>query len=82
MRFSTLIFSSFEPARATDQWVEVFSILIKISPIYLNFYVAISPGYPTAQSQSPRGMIPRGVSAKSFQLGPPTTTHALLVYIS
>ena len=46
----------------------------------------ISLGYHTPAShllklvlKSPRGMIPQQVSAKSSQLGPPTTTHALLV---
>ena len=30
-------FSSFEPAQATDQWVKIFSILVKILPSYSNF---------------------------------------------
>ena len=50
-------------------------ILVKISPSYSNFselprvsYPASqSPrGYHTAQSQSPRGIIPWGVNARSF----------------
>ena len=65
--FRPPFFSSFEPAWATDQWVKILSILVKFSLSYLNFY------------ESPRGIIPRGVNAKSARLGPPSTTHALLV---
>ena len=58
---------------------------------FVKICVEISPGYDTPASKSPRGiklrrinqsswgMIPLGVSAKSSQLGPPITTHALIV---
>ena len=36
--FDLNFFSSFEPACATDQWVKTFSILVKFSLSYLNFY--------------------------------------------
>ena len=48
-------FSLFEPAWATDQWVKIFSILVKIAPSYSNFsYCAesVSPEFDTAQSRS------------------------------
>ena len=40
-----LHFLSFEPAWATDQWFKTFSILVKFSLSYSNFY------------ESPRGII-------------------------
>ena len=49
-------FPPFEPAWATDQWLKIFFILIKISLSYSNF-LWISPGYHTAQSQSPWGIV-------------------------
>ena len=48
--FWPLVFSSFEPAWATDQWGKIFSILVKISLSYLNFY------------ESPKGIILRRVN--------------------
>ena len=47
--FDLQLFSSFEPAWATEQWLKIFSILIKISLSYLNFY------------EAPWGIIPRRV---------------------
>ena len=38
-RFSTSIFSSFEPARATDYWVKIVPSLVTFSPSYLNFSI-------------------------------------------
>ena len=35
--FQPPVFSSFEPAMATDQWVKIFSILVKNSQSYQNF---------------------------------------------
>ena len=35
--FYLQFFSSFKPAWATDQWVEIFLILVQFSPSYLNF---------------------------------------------
>ena len=55
--FDPHFFSSFEPAWATDQWVKIVSILVKISQSYSNFSV-----YHTAQSQSPRSIILRRVN--------------------
>ena len=37
--FDLQFFSSFEPAWATDQWVNIFSILVKILQSYSNFSV-------------------------------------------
>ena len=45
--FDLQFFSSFEAALATDQWVNIFSILVKNSQSYSNFY------------ELPRGMILR-----------------------
>ena len=57
--FDLQFFSSFEPAWATDQWVKIFSILVKFSPSYSNFYESPweilrrvnLPGYHTPASQ-------------------------------
>ena len=54
--FDPHFFSSFEPAWATDQWVKIVSILVKISQSYSNFL------NDTALSQSPRSIILRGVT--------------------
>ena len=48
--FDLQFFSSFEPALATDQWVKIFSTLVKLSPSYSNFY------------ETPRAMILRRVN--------------------
>ena len=55
--FNLQFFSSFEPALATDQWVKIFSNLVKNSQSYLNFKSenltpgkSISPGYHTPAS--------------------------------
>ena len=48
--FDLQFFSSIEPAWYTDQWFKIFSILVKFSPSYSNFY------------ESPRGMILRRVN--------------------
>ena len=45
-------FSSFEQSLATDQWVKIFSILIKNSQSYLNF---------KSENLNPQGIIPRRV---------------------
>ena len=54
-------FSSFELAWTTDQWVKIFSILVKISPSY-SICITLRgvwncAGYDTARSQSPRSII-------------------------
>ena len=49
--FYVQLFSSVEPAWATDQWVKIFSILDFVELI--DFFVKISPQYHTALSQSP-----------------------------
>ena len=50
------VFSLFEPAWSTDQWVKIFSNLVKFSPSYSNF-----SGYITELSHSPRSIILWGV---------------------
>ena len=50
--FDLQFFSSFEPALATDQWVKIFSILVKNSQSYSNF---------KSENLTPRGIIPRRV---------------------
>ena len=74
--FDLQFFSSFEPAWATDQWVKIFSILVKFSLSYSNF------------SESPRGMILRrvnlpGVSycAESISPGYHTPASHLLKFV-
>ena len=47
------LFSSFEPAWATDQWVKIVSFLVSFSPRYLNFY------------ETPRSIILRGVKFRA-----------------
>ena len=47
-----LLFSSFEPALATDQWIKIFSILVKNSQSYSNF---------KSENLTPRGIILRRV---------------------
>ena len=37
--FALQFFLSFELARATDQWVKIFSIFVKISLSYSNFSI-------------------------------------------
>ena len=51
--FDLLFFSSLEPALATDQWVKIFSILVKNLQSYSNF---------KSKNLTPRGIIPRRVS--------------------
>ena len=51
------LFSSIEPAWATNQWVKIFLILLKISQSSSNF-----SGYHTAQSQYPHRIILRRVN--------------------
>ena len=70
-------FSSFRPAWATDQWVKIFSILVKFSLSYLNFY------------ESPRGIILRRVnlpgvsySTESISLGQDTSASHVLKFES
>ena len=57
-------FSSFEPAWATDQWVKIFHILVKMSTSYRIFRGIILRRVDlrqnhTAQSRSPRSIILR-----------------------
>ena len=51
--FRPPVFSSFQPAWATDQWVKIFSYLVLFSPRYSNFNCekTDSPGYDTPRSQ-------------------------------
>ena len=58
--FRPPVFSSFEPALASDQWVKIFSILVKNSQSYSKFKLQKSDSlwYHTPASQSPRGIIP------------------------
>ena len=51
--FDLQFFSSFEPALASDQWVKIFSILVKNSQSYSNF---------KSENLTPRGIIPRRVN--------------------
>ena len=53
--FDLQFFSSFKPALATDQWVKIFSILVKNS----QSRKSDSPGYHTPASQTPSGIISR-----------------------
>ena len=48
--FDLQFFSSFKPALATDQWVKIFSNLVKNSQSYSNF---------KPKNRIPQGIIPR-----------------------
>ena len=54
-------FSSFEPARAAEQWVKIFAILVKISLIFRVIQILVS------KKLTPRGMLPEGVNKNSLQ---------------
>ena len=54
-------FSSFEPARAAEQWVKIFAILVKISLIFRVIQILVS------KKLTPRGMLPQGVNKNSLQ---------------
>ena len=56
--FDHHFFSSYKPAWSTDQthqWVKIFSILVKISPSYLNFRKNLPAVWYCAESVSPAG---------------------------
>ena len=58
--FDLQFFSSIEPAWATDQWVKIFSNLVRFLLSYSNFYE--SPrGMILRRVNLPRGIIPRRV---------------------
>ena len=49
----TRFFSTFEPAWATDQWVTIFSIFVKISPSYSIFRILPGVTYCTESLMTP-----------------------------